>query len=374
MWKNVHGQVRVKEILRNSFLKRRIPHAMLFHGPEGTGKDAAAVEFAMLINCDSPVNGSDACGDCKSCRDIGALRPPLMRFVTALPAGKNESDDKDPLLSLDKEDADAYLSELALKSADKYHQIRISGANDIRISSIRNLKEQASFTGYSGKTKVFMISQADRMNVQSSNALLKILEEPPEDNILILTTSRINALLPTIVGRCHLLKFDRLNDHEMNEFIRTENPGADEETVRFYAALSQGSIVNCRQIMNEDYLELRDKAIAFVASSITSRYVALGREMDSVISAKDKQRIKRFLLLMSLWFRDAEAVASGNSELVVNVDKIDRLKKFSAGYNSSNYRIMKLIEDASADVDRNIFPELLLTNLSIAVSAEITKK
>ncbi len=373
MWINVIGQQRAKSILSNSFERKRIAHAYLFYGQEGVGKDAAAVEFAMLINCDSPVNGNEACGECKSCRDINSLKPPFIRFITALPTGKNESEDKDPLVTLDEEDAQIYLSELALKAGDKYHRINIPGANDIRISSIRLLKDQVSLTGYANKKKIFMISQAERMNQQSSNALLKILEEPPEDTVLILTTSRVNSLLPTIVGRCQSLKFDPLTEEEILTYLNSEHPELNEKDAKFFAALSQGSITNCREIMTQDYMDLRERVINFIASTITRRHLSLGAEIDSVISKKDKQRIKRFLSLLSIWFRDVTVKNSGADEQVINSDKLDRLGKFSGNYSSENYKIMKLIEEAILDVDRNIFPELLLTNLSIKIAGMIKR-
>ncbi len=374
MWDNVTGQERAKSILINSFQRKRIAHAYLFHGLEGTGKDAAAVEFAMLINCESPLNNRDACGVCKSCKDISSLRPPLMRFITALPTGKNESDDKDPLVTLDEEDAQIYLHELSLKAADKYHRINIPGANDIRISSIRLLKDQVSLSGYANKKKVFMISQADRMNQQSSNALLKILEEPPEDTVLILTTSRVNSLLPTIVGRCSLLKFDPLSEEEITSYLNINHPELTERDAKFFAALSQGSITVCRDIMSQDYMDLRDRVIGYIASTITNRHLILGAEIDHVISKKDKQRIKRFLSLLAIWFRDVALMISGEEKYVINSDKLERIEKFTANYDSENYSIIKLIEDAILDVDRNIFPELLLTNLSIGISGKISKR
>lgn len=374
MWSNVIGQDRVKEILTNTYQRRRIPHAYLFHGQEGTGKDAAAAEFAMLINCSDPIDGKDACGECKSCREIGMLKPPHIRFITALPTGKNESEDKDPLLTLDEEDAQAYLAELALKASDKYHKISIQGANDIRISSIRLLKEQVSLTGYAGKKRIFLISGADRMNQQSSNALLKILEEPPPDTVLILTTSRVNSLLPTITGRCSSIKFELLGDDEVRSYIVEKHPGIKPQEASFYAALSQGSITRCREIIAQDYLELREKVLDFLLSVLKKKYISLGREIDFVVSAKSKDRTKRFLALLAMWFRDVQAVDSGAEALAVNSDKIERLRRFSENYRSDNYRIIKLIEEAMADVDRNIFQELLLTNLSIQISACVEKR
>jgi hypothetical protein len=85
-------------------------------------------------------------------------------------------------------------------------------------------------------------------------------------------------------------------------------------------------------------------------------------------------KTKRFLSLLSMWFRDVAAVQSGNYDLIINTDKLERLRKFARNYRTENYGIVKLIEDAIQDVDRNIFPELLLTNLSIRINERIEKE
>ena len=170
---------------------------------------------------------------------------------------------------------------------------------------------------------------------------------------------------------CRSLKFEPLTDEEILTYLKSEHPLLNEKDAKFFAALSQGSITNCREIMTQDYMDLRERVINFIASTITRRHLSLGTEIDNVISKKDKLRIKRFLSLLSIWFRDVSVKSSGADEHVINSDKLDRLGKFSVNYFSENYKIMKLIEEAILDVDRNIFPELLLTNLSIRIAGLI---
>src|SRR6187399_1918098 len=110
MWSNIIGQERVKDILKNIYSGGKISHAYIFYGNKGTGKDAAAIEFAKLLNCDDPVNGNEACDKCKSCVEISSLRSPVFKYIVALPSGKNESDeDTSPLEKLEKEDFENYM-------------------------------------------------------------------------------------------------------------------------------------------------------------------------------------------------------------------------------------------------------------------------
>lgn len=375
MWSDLIDQNRVKKILQNIFASGKISHAYIFYGSEGTGKDASAIEFAKLLNCDNPVNGIEACGKCRHCIDIGTLRSPLARFVIALPSGKGESDDdKNPLEKLEKEDFENYLEQIELKSKDSYHKILIEGANDIRISSIRQVKREIYLTGKSGKKKVFIISKADMMNPQSANSLLKILEEPPEDSVIILTTSKINSLLPTIIGRCQKISFDPIPKEEIVKYINAKNGGMKKEEIEFYAGLSEGSITKCEEILEKNYFELRDKVIDFLTSIITEQYLKLGNCIDFVVGKKDKERIRQFLTLLEIWFRDIINESSGNDMHIINKDKLDRIRKFAANFSSDNYSIIMAIEEALKDIDSNIFPELLLQNLSFSIKSLIKRR
>lgn len=375
MWSNVIAQERVKNILKNIFRNKKISHAYIFYGDEGTGKDAAAVEFAKLINCDNPVNGTDACDKCKSCIEIDLFKSSLFKFITALPSGKNETDeDTNPLERLEKEDFQNYLFEISHKATDKYHKILIPRANDIRIISIRQMKKEIYLTGIVGKKKIFLISNADSMNLQSANALLKILEEPPGDSVIILTTSRVNSLLPTIVGRCQKIKFDKIPDKEISSHLNGKIKNLSTVENKFYTALADGSITKCNDILEKNFLELREKVLEMLSAILTGRYLKLGKTIDYVTGKKDKERIKQFIILMIIWFRDVINKSAGNDELLINKDKADRIENFVTNFECDSYKIINLLEESIRDIDGNIFPELLFFNLSNKIKSQIKKK
>ncbi|MBS1551371.1 MAG: hypothetical protein JST15_04795 [Bacteroidetes bacterium] len=375
MWTNIIGQSRVKDILGNIFKSEKISHSYIFYGNEGTGKDAAAIEFAKLLNCDNPVNGNEACDKCKNCLEISSFRSPLFRFVTALPTSKSDSDeDSNPLEKLDKEDFTNYLNEIEYKTLDKYHKISIPRANDIRISSIRQIKKEIYLTGKTGKKKVFVISKCDMMNPNSANSLLKILEEPPKDSILLLTTSRLNSLLPTIIGRCQKIKFGSIEKSLIRDYIERRTENLSKEEADFFAELSDGSIIKCNEILDNNFLGLREKVTDILASIITNQNLKLGSEIDFITGKKDKERMKQFLMLLGIWFRDITAYSSGSTDLIINKDKAERIKKFAGNFHSENYQIINKIEEAIKDIDSNIFPELIFYNLSYSIKSLIEKR
>lgn len=375
MWDKVKGQQRVKEILKRIFESRKISHAFIFYGNEGVGKDATAIEFAKLLNCDNPVNVNEACDACKNCIETDAFRSQLMKYVIALPSGKNESDDdSNPLEKLDNEDFTNYLNEIECKKIDKYYNISLPRANDIRISSIRLIKKEIYMTGKSDKKKVFVISKCDRMNPNSANSLLKILEEPPKDSILILTTSKLSSLLPTISGRCQKIKFDNLSNEIIRKYILDSDDKIKPEEADFLSELSDGSITKCEEIINSNYLELRNSVLNLLSALLTDKYIKIGNEIDLVAGKKDKEKIKRFLSLLIVWFRDLIYISENSVINVMFKDKSDRLKKFAENFYSDNFKIISIIEDTIRDIDSNVIPDLLLFNLANNIRLHIRRK
>src|SRR5438093_677039 len=160
------GHERPTAILKASILHDRVAHAYLFFGEDRIGKRLAALRFAQAINCeiDYGPGGPDACGACRSCRQIEARTHP--DFL---------------LIEPDQEQANP----------------------QIKIEQIRELEQQLVYHPLVGRRKVCLIDEADRMTPGAANALLKTLEEPPDHSLLLLITSRPSALLATVRSRCH---------------------------------------------------------------------------------------------------------------------------------------------------------------------------
>lgn len=371
MWSNIIGQERVIKILKNIYSSNKISHSYIFYGKEGVGKDAVAIEFAKLVNCENKINDIEACDNCPSCRQISSLNSITFKFITALPAGRKENSEEDnPINTLKQEDYETYLEEINKKAKDNYYKINIPGANDIKISSIRQIKKEIYLTGLKGKKKIFLISNSDLMNPQSSNAFLKILEEPPGDSLIILTTSRLNAMLSTITGRCQKIRFDPIKKEDLTNYLLKIKNDLTVTEAEIYADISDGSILKCKSITESYFLELREKMIEMLIALVTNKSITLSNIISSIIAERDKEKIRQFLLLLIIWFRDVIFITNGEKTNIINKDRIERLEKFSRLYKTDNYKIINYIEDSYKELEQNLNIELLLLNLTFKIKSE----
>jgi len=363
MWENIKGQRRVINILKGIYKSGRIPHSFIFHGIEGVGKDAVAIEFAKLINCDRPDADRGACDTCRSCKQMSLLNSASFKFITPLPSPKKE-DDENESQSFTESDLEVLKAELKNKSLDPYHKIDIPKANSIKIESIRQIKKEIYLTGERGKKKVYIISQADMMRREAANSFLKVLEEPPGDALIILTTSKINSLLPTIIGRCQKLKFDSIGRGDLENYVLENHPETPEEEILLLVNLSNGSLQTLKNILNCNFLELRDKGIDHLRAIVANKYLQISRIITSIAAAKDRELVKQYLYLMQLWFRDIIVKKSQNEERIINKDRNENITNFVSRLNCDEYEIINLLEMYISDIDKNVNLELLLYNLS----------
>ncbi len=362
MWKNIKGQRRVINILKNVFKSKRIPHSFIFYGIEGIGKDAVAIEFAKLLNCDNPDDVRGACDKCNSCKSTIQLNSTIFKFITALPATKKEDDDGDTYLS--DSDYDILKAELKNKSTNPYHKIDIPKATTIKIESIRQIKKEIYLTGERGKKKIYLISNADMMRREAANSFLKVLEEPPGDAVLILTTSKLNSLLPTIIGRCQKIKFDSISNYDLKEYINENHPETTNEELNLLVNLANGSLQNLKNNINCNFLDLRNIVIDHLRSIVANKYFAISGIITSLVINKDREFIRQYLYLMQLWFRDLIIKKSQNEERIINRDLEENIKNFISRLKCNEYEIINILEMFINDIDKNVNLELLLYNLT----------
>jgi len=162
MWEDIPGHSRIKDLLRGYCLSGKIPHALLFAGVAGLGKTAMAREFFKALNCLE--RSGDACGRCTSCI-------------------KADSDSHPDLVSV------------------------IPEARWIKVDDIRDILADIGLRPYEARRKCVLIEPAESLNMESANALLKTLEEPPDHTVIMLISHRPKLLLPTVVSRCQLMRF-----------------------------------------------------------------------------------------------------------------------------------------------------------------------
>lgn len=204
----VRGQARALRLLGPLVASRRMPPALLFHGPEGVGKAQAAVELAKALNCLAPAASGDACDSCDSCVNAAkGIDPDLKRVNAAYQAGLREEE------------------------AERQRTIRVD--------TVRHLIKDIEMTSLTGRWKVAVLEDAERLETEAANALLKSLEEPPARTLWILVTSRRERVLPTILSRCHRVAFGALPASDVGAVL-AERGFTGPEAARL-VRLSEGS-------------------------------------------------------------------------------------------------------------------------------------
>lgn len=346
---NIIGQYRAKHILSRSLERERISHAYLFSGPEGVGKEALAIEFAKAIFCKS--ENYRPCDTCSSCRRVGSFKHP--DFVYIFPSfGKNIEQEQEILASV---------------TTNPYARLKPWATPSISIEQIRELRHMSTLKPLEGK-RVVIIAEAEQMTVQAANALLKILEEPPPTMFLILTASKVNALLPTILSRCQEIRFAPLPDNQI-EWALIEKNTISPENAKMLARMCQGSYGRALEWNSHNFRQQRETVIQFLRTCLKDPQSQLDL-VEDLLRDYEKKEIKEIFFLMLIWFRDVLLISQNLSEVMeeylVNIDVLDTLKKFFLAFESIDYTsVFQYLENSTNMIDRNVQVNLILIVLMI---------
>jgi DNA polymerase-3 subunit delta' len=302
MWQTI-GQERAVAVLGRALAEGRVSHAYLFAGPPQVGKATAAIEFAQALNC----RGEDPpCHRCRQCHLIEEGKHPDIEFVS--------------------------IGGLCEDSGHRPHSE--DGSTEIRICQVRRLKRIASRAPFEGRYRVAIIDPADALNAESSNALLKTLEEPAPSLVLILVTSREESLLPTVRSRCRLVPFSTMPTAAMAKALAGvwDVPPDDASLLARLSGGRLGWAVTAWE--DETFLPAREAVL-----EDAYRLTASGRDERFAYAAglalrfsRDRENVLAVLELWEEWWRDVLLVAAGRPETVANADRLDRLALMAGKY------------------------------------------
>ena len=218
-FKNIIGQEQIKNVLIKMSGNQRIAHALLFMEHPGSGALPLAVAFAQLLNCENP-QPDDSCGMCISCKHYQKLSHPDLHFV--LPVNSTDNIKKAKTDLFIHKWQQAFLQDPYLSIQDWYDIIGIEKKQGLIAAEESSIIIHKLFLkNFEGKYKVLIMWHADKMNAATSNKLLKILEEPPDNTVFILITERYESILPTILSRTQLIKIPQPDTDVLTNYIKT---------------------------------------------------------------------------------------------------------------------------------------------------------
>jgi len=286
------GQDAARSRLLRALRAGRLPQALLFQGPEHVGKGSAARALGAVLLC--PRATEDACGECSSCERCRAGAHPDLLIVRR--ASKRLRPDE--------------LPPMTDPPADEGEELRPF----IRVDQIRELSRHASYAPREGTRRVFVIDPADRMNEAAQNALLKTLEEPPGETVLVLVASRPHLLLPTVRSRCLAVRFAAMPVRELARALEQRGMSADEATTR--ASLSGGLPGLALSLDLERARARREAVLGIVEASVRGpRVLARLSDAASVLAGRGEAELLEGLSMLEDVLRDAARAAVGAGEV-----------------------------------------------------------
>ncbi len=350
----IAGQAQVGRFLAATLDSGRLAHGYLFTGPAGTGKRAVAVRFAQVLVCSS--GDRRPCGVCASCRQFSSHSHPYVSFIFAHPKSAKEDDLNSLLQTLVSDPYDFSLP---------WNNPRIS------IEDIRALRQRMSLKSESGARRVIVILEAQTMTPEATNALLKILEEPPDETYFILTSSAPDTILPTIISRCQQLKFSLLSAADIEKALQQRGAG-DAGEIPIIARMARGSMQQALELVSDGISGQSEQTLellrtCFRPPSSSAQYVT------KLVDKHDRKGIATLLESLLYLLRDAWLVASLGDQLdenaLTNRDVIDTLRRFAGSYQKFDYpAAIREVERALRMLDRYVQPQLVLMGLIIHIN------
>ncbi|MDF2627171.1 MAG: polymerase delta subunit [Symbiobacteriaceae bacterium] len=323
-WAAIVGQPLAVRLLRQAVAGKKVAHAYLFVGPAGVGKRTLALELAKSLNCQAPRPDGGACDACVACRKTAA----------------------DPILHPD---------------------VRLIAPEGrfIKTDQIRALQEEMYARPNEGRMRVAIIDGADRMNPESANRLLKLLEEPPGYAVLILLTHNLSGVLPTLISRCQVVNFPPLSPEDVARMLQAQH-GLDAGQARLYAALSGGSIGRAVALSQDAGVAARrDQTCDLLQKLSTLDDLALIGQAEAL--DKEKEHLEDWLDLATTWLRDALVLAqTGSTQLVMNADRLPSVRGLADSLGTASILdMLSAIVETRGHLQRNANSRLALDVLML---------
>ena len=317
----VLGHKSTIENLQNAIKKGQISHSYLFEGEESIGKRMVALSFAKTLLCKK--QGLQPCNNCNSCLKFDNFNHPDFELIEP--------------------------------EKDK-----------IKRDEIKNIIDNINIAPLESPRRIFIIDNSDKIGVEGQNALLKTLEEPPSYINIILITSNINKLIPTILSRCERIKFYPVETKKIGEFLVSKYDKTIEEA-SFISHFTKGSVGRAITLSETpEFFEMREEVLNIIDSIIKGDKFKAFSSMDFFLN--NKEDYEEILDIIIYWFRDLILYKElGNTELLVNKDKTSLLSSQSFLKEGQINDIINRIMDTKKDIRGNVNYQLAMETMLLSM-------
>lgn len=328
---DIIGQEQIKEHLRTALERNTISHAYIIHGERSSGKEYIARVFSMALQCEQRSAGQNAdrevpCGECRSCRQaLSDNQPDIIRV--------------------------------------QHEKPNTIGVEDIRTQ----INQDIAVKPYSSPYKIYIMNEAEKMTPQAQNALLKTLEEPPAYAVIILLTTNIDAMLPTILSRCVILHMKPAPDEEIRKYLMEQLKVPDYKA-DVCVAFGRGNVGKAKALAtSEEFDNIKADAVSllkYIADMDTSEMVEAIKKISEY-----KFNIDDYLDIIAVWYRDVLLFkATNDANHLIFKEEIQYIKKVAdkSSYEGIEY-IINAIERSKSRLKANVNFDLIMELLLLAI-------
>ena len=369
LFKDIYGQETLKEKLIQTANSGRISHAQLFLGPEGAGTLPLAIAYSQYINCLQPTD-TDSCGTCTSCVKFGKYVHPDLHFTfpTIAVEKKKLSNDfieewREALI------ANPYLSELQWL-------LKLDGdgkkQGNITAEECRDIIRKLGLKSYEAKYKTVIIWLPEYLRLEG-NIILKLLEEPPPQTLILLVAQDADKVIATILSRTQIVKVHQLQDEEVTQALVEgyQVPQADAETI---ARVSEGNLSMALTLIEAGRSDYHQLFINWMRACYSNNVA----EMDACvakITGTGREFIKSFVGYSLHMLRSVFLYHYADERLIkLSVEEKDFMVKFAFTMNNRNLPdIVKALNDTTYHIERNADLKITFLNLSLYIGSRLHK-
>jgi len=351
MLSDIFCQDKAVDTLTRAFACGRIPHAYIFEGIDGIGKYTTALAWSKLLLCKSPIK-NDPCGKCPSCLAFEADSHPDFHHI--------------------------YKELLKLNSdANK----RKRQAIDLPVDVIRDfLVDKVQLKPSLSESKVFIVSEAEKLNTESQNLLLKTLEEPPNKSFIILLCTKLDNLLPTTKSRCQIVHFGPLDEEKIIEYLAKKD--VTKQEAKFWARLTGGSIGQAEIFskLEPSFYQIKKELIERLSKFQISDAVDFAQWINSASSEPseswqklkpdtsksdlNRQAKKTLVSIIISAFTDAMKISFADAEKMTNFDQPQQIKRFAARFEPEDCAgMIELCYETTRFIDASVNEKLVFEHL-----------
>jgi DNA polymerase-3 subunit delta' len=377
-WSSLVGQEVPARILKRALRHGHVAHALLLEGEEGLGTEALAWVLARCLLCQE--GGEEPCGVCPGCVKSARLDHPDLQVVLPLPSlpaagGQEDADPAETFADDYVKGLQAWIQEPLLTPRPEFARDKESGAvrhRQIQVAQARALKKWAGLRAFESRHRVAILVEAERMGVQAQNALLKLLEEPPDQLVLLLCTSSPETLLPTILSRCQRVSLRPASTGALTAWLEArgvaEESGLEAGTLAQLAGGNPGRALRLAAERAEGTTQGAWDPAGFLRDLLTSHSDNLHGRLVELDASRDRERLRRFLGQMQTWLLDAELVRRLGGEArhrVLHADQFEDLERFAARVAVPRPDVvLERLFEAQRQVERNAHTFTLLLTLA----------